>query len=311
MVENIILDMYKNTDDNNTLYINGWSEEPEEVLSFPRFYRCRMNWDFNKAGELARQASDICKGLFALGSYYEQTGQKISAKPDTLSDDDSDTVENALSVWEMFFGGYDHDSITADEIGKLAQQRLGGKTQAHNTFVFARRILTALRLGAPSMIVDWQIYGFARCFALTKASEEMSCLDITKDTFDSETQSMGEYSSEDLKCVFELIRNDRTILPDEKMGCVLLVSKIFSSHRLDLYRRSDLLVTADAVLQTLTKCERTVIEKLYGLKDGARNSIDQTALELNMPTPMAEYYETVALRKLRHPSRSEKLEKLL
>lgn len=43
MVESIILDMYKNTDDNNTLYINGWSEDPEEVLSFPRFYRCRMN----------------------------------------------------------------------------------------------------------------------------------------------------------------------------------------------------------------------------------------------------------------------------
>ena len=36
-----------------------------------------------------------------------------------------------------------------------------------------------------------------------------------------------------------------------------------------------------------------------------------TALELHIPVPMIRMYESTALRKLRHPSRSSKLEQLL
>ena len=77
MVESIIMDMYQDTDDSGILYINGWGTEPEEVFSFPRFYRCRMNWDFSKADRIARQASDICEGLYTLGRRCGQTGQDI------------------------------------------------------------------------------------------------------------------------------------------------------------------------------------------------------------------------------------------
>ena len=120
MVVNIIMNMYDNTDDNSILFINGWSSEPEEVFSYPRFYKCKMNWDFNKAYEFANQASELCNGLVALGNYCKRSGQDVLTLPVTLSLDDDEADNAALSAWDMFFSGYDYESISTDELVTLA-----------------------------------------------------------------------------------------------------------------------------------------------------------------------------------------------
>ena len=205
MVASVIMNMYKSTDDNGTLFINGWGIKPEETSSFPRFYKCTMSWDLSKALDIAGQASELCSGLFALGEYCEPTEQGDFIMPDPYSIDDDEISEAVIPAWEMFFDGFDYESISSDELEMIAQQRLGGNENAYNTFIFARRLFTAVKLGAPRMVIDCLVYDLARCFALTKACEDMVCLDLINDTFDSKTQSMGEFSPDDIKSVLKLL----------------------------------------------------------------------------------------------------------
>ena len=312
MVASVIMNMYKSTDDNGTLFINGWGIKPEETSSFPRFYKCTMSWDLSKALDIAGQASELCSGLFALGEYCERTEQGDFIMPDPYCIDDDEISEAVISAWEMFFDGFDYESISSDELEMIAQQRLGGNKNAYNTFIFARRLFTAVKLGAPRMVIDCLVYDLARCFALTKACEDIVCLDLINDTFDSKTQSMGEFSPDDIKSVLKLICDDCTIMPDAEMGRTLLINMIYSTRRLDLYRQSKILGrVVDILLGTLEKHERKIIEELYGLNDGVRKSAERVAAEMCLPTDAVKYYKAAAICKLRHPSRTRMLEKQL
>lgn len=309
MVESIIAQMYKNTDESDILIINGWSAEPEETLCIPRFYRCRMNWDIDSAHEIAQQAGDICDALESLGRQCACTGTDIFTKPDPDEEYDNDII---LKVWEMFFGGYDHENTDADALAELAEKRLGGKVCAYNTFISARRVQKVIQLGAPEVVVDNERYNFARFYALTKACEKIVCADITKDRFDSKTQMLGEFDKSDVRRVFELINSDCTVMPDEIMGCTLLVNEIFGMQRLDIYRRGNTLRHAvDAALETLSQREKEILQRLYGLNDGVRKAYDTTALEMRLPVPVVIYCEAAAMCKLRYPARQAMLERLI
>ena len=308
MTNNTIMDMFFNTDDNGYLYINGWVVEPEETGSVPRFFKCRMNWDLDNAQEIAMESEKLCAALEALGEYFAENDLDICTEPDLGYLSDEEEAERLLEVWRLFCGGYDYDTISFHDLENLAEQRLGGKVNTYNTFIRAKRILKVKKLGAPAIITDCEIYEFARALALTRACEELTCVDIAKDRYDSETHMLGEFNENDISRVFELIRNDCTVMPNVEMAYTLFANKVFGMRRLDIFcKAKEIKTTVDELLETLSKTERKVLESLYGLNDGVRRTYGQTALETYIPLPMIRDYENRAIRKLRHPVRSRKL----
>ena len=308
MVWNIVKDMFDNTDSTGVLIIKGWDTEPEETGSNPRFYKCRMNWNFDKAQKIAEDAAYYCDGL-------AETGASLAdAESDTDCEYSFDESYAMMlnEVWELFLFGCDSDTADENSLAKLAEERLGRELNAYNVFVRARRIVNASKLGAPDVILDNEKYEFVRAYVLNRACEEMICVDISKDRFDPETVTLGGFNEDDIDRIFEMLFKDCSVMPEERIGCTLLVNMIYGDIRLDLYRRYEKIKpTVDAALASLSKTERTVLEKLYGLTDGVRKTHAAAALELHIPLPMIMMYESIALRKLRHPCRSSKLESAL
>jgi len=66
-----------------------------------------------------------------------------------------------------------------------------------------------------------------------------------------------------------------------------------------------------AVLDSLTGRERRVLQLRFGLEDGRARTLEEIGKELNVTRERIRQIEAVALRKLRHPSRSRKLKDYL
>lgn len=62
----------------------------------------------------------------------------------------------------------------------------------------------------------------------------------------------------------------------------------------------------DSVLKTLTEREEQVIRLRFGLKDGRCHTLEEVGLEFNVTRERIRQIEAKALRKLRHPVRSNK-----
>jgi RNA polymerase primary sigma factor len=62
-----------------------------------------------------------------------------------------------------------------------------------------------------------------------------------------------------------------------------------------------------AVLDSLTGRERRVLQLRFGLENGRARTLEEVGKELNLTRERIRQIEAVALRKLRHPSRSRKL----
>ncbi|MBR6101456.1 MAG: hypothetical protein IKP95_03435 [Ruminococcus sp.] len=312
MVWNIVKDMFDNTDSTGTLIIKGWDIEPEETGSNPCFYKCRMNWDFDKAQEVAEEAAFYCDALSEIGRYFADTGRDVCSEPDFTGSFDDSYAAQLKEVWELFFGGYDSKKIRKKALIRLAEQRLGRKLNAHDAFVRGSRVAIVSKLDAPEVILDNEKYEFVRAYVLNRACEEMVCVDISEDSFDEKAVTLGEFDEDDINRIFEMLMGDCSIMPEERIGYVLLVNMIFGDIRLDLYRRYEAIKPAvDGALATLSSTERQVLEKLYGLTDGVRRTHEMTALELHIPLPMVREHEGKALRKLRHPNRAQKIEAVL
>ncbi len=63
----------------------------------------------------------------------------------------------------------------------------------------------------------------------------------------------------------------------------------------------------DEVLATLTPRERRVIQLRCGLDDGRSRTLKEVGQEFNVTRERIRQIEAKALRKLRHPKRSDKL----
>lgn len=83
----------------------------------------------------------------------------------------------------------------------------------------------------------------------------------------------------------ELISDDI----EEKIAAVMMQEQLFE------------------VLDTLTEKEQQVLELRYGLKDGAAKTLEEVGMAFNVTRERVRQIEAKALRKLRHPSRSQKL----
>jgi RNA polymerase primary sigma factor len=65
------------------------------------------------------------------------------------------------------------------------------------------------------------------------------------------------------------------------------------------------------VLESLTGRERRVLHLRFGLEDGRARTLEEVGKELGVTRERIRQIEAVALRKLRHPSRSRKLRDFL
>ena len=61
------------------------------------------------------------------------------------------------------------------------------------------------------------------------------------------------------------------------------------------------------VLDTLTEREQKVLRLRFGLDDGRPRTLEEVGREFNVTRERIRQIEAKALRKLRHPSRSKKL----
>jgi RNA polymerase primary sigma factor len=63
----------------------------------------------------------------------------------------------------------------------------------------------------------------------------------------------------------------------------------------------------DSVLESLNGRERRVLELRFGLVDGRARTLEEVGREFGVTRERVRQIEAIALRKLRHPSRSRKL----
>jgi RNA polymerase primary sigma factor len=66
-----------------------------------------------------------------------------------------------------------------------------------------------------------------------------------------------------------------------------------------------------AVLDSLTDRERGVLQLRFGLEDGRARTLEEVGKEFHLTRERIRQIEAKALRKLRHPSRSRKLQDYL
>jgi RNA polymerase primary sigma factor len=65
------------------------------------------------------------------------------------------------------------------------------------------------------------------------------------------------------------------------------------------------------VLRTLTPREEKVIKMRFGLEDGSEHTLEEVGQSFAVTRERIRQIEAKALRKLRHPSRSERLRSFL
>jgi len=65
------------------------------------------------------------------------------------------------------------------------------------------------------------------------------------------------------------------------------------------------------ILDTLSDRERRVLQLRFGLEDGRSRTLEEVGREFGVTRERIRQIEAKALRKLRHPSRSEKLRAFL
>ena len=64
----------------------------------------------------------------------------------------------------------------------------------------------------------------------------------------------------------------------------------------------------EKVLATLSKREESIIRLRFGLNDGCPRTLEEVGAIFNVTRERVRQIEVKALRKLRHPSRSKRLE---
>ena len=301
-----------NTDENGRLIIHDHRADLEEDLMKPVFKKCMMDWDSEKALNIGTECQRIAHVLQDFGSYYKISDVEMGSRPEFDPDADEEEVAFALGVWEKFFKDFDTNNTELSERVKIAEERLGVNkgSVAYNAFIRAHRFCMLVAMDAPDVIVQYELFCFAQWYALAYACSEMSSVSIMEDEYDPESGCLGAFDESNLKAVIVMLKNDCSLLPEQYIGYTLLMNTIFGENRLDICRSfNSVKPVVDEVLETLKTEERSVIEKRFGLKDGVRRAYDQIALEEHSFPSVVRSEEGLAMRKLRHPTRSNRLKK--
>ena len=89
---------------------------------------------------------------------------------------------------------------------------------------------------------------------------------------------------------------------------------VFSGWEEDIEHKVDIGILRgkiEEVLEELSPRERAILKLRFGLDDGCDRTYEQVAYEFNVTRERIRQIEAKALRKLRHPDRSRKLEAYL
>lgn len=91
----------------------------------------------------------------------------------------------------------------------------------------------------------------------------------------------------------DFIEDETAVAPDEAANYTMLREQL------------------DEILSTLNHRERKVLELRFGLTDGTPRTLEEVGKEFNVTRERIRQIEAKALRKLKHPSRSQKLRDFL
>ena len=90
-----------------------------------------------------------------------------------------------------------------------------------------------------------------------------------------------------------------------------LIAAIFGEEQGKVIEEVSLTDKIKEVLETLSPREKRVLELRFGLEDGRLRTLEEIGQEFGVTKERIRQIEGKALRKLRHPSRSRRLEKFL
>ena len=306
MISFVINEMHKNTDpETGILIIHSWPID-HETDAGGRFLKCRMNWENDR--DIIENVSLFYSSLMWLGDYYKTTGAEIGSRPEidfskAENEYEKEQLEQHLRYWSLCCEGYEQFEGDVEAFSKEAGKRLGREFNAYNTVICARRVCKCAALSAPDMVLAAERYDLGVAFALNAACESMEDTDIF--TEPCKGDHIGCFDSSEINEIFDMIRSDRSLLPDPEVGYMLLLCDIFAERRPEVMLRIDeLKEAADHVLSTLSAFEKNVLIKVYGLEDGIRRRHDELALEMHLPLSDIRCADVTAHRKLRHPGRN-------
>ena len=113
------------------------------------------------------------------------------------------------------------------------------------------------------------------------------------------------YNTEIENLKFNIPKNYRTLF------AVIGGSETISDEEVDLVSLQLLKEQVDDVLYTLSEREAKVLQLRFGLSDGRQRTLEEVGKEFGVTRERIRQIEAKALRKLRHPTRSQKLRDFL
>ncbi|MBA7466793.1 RNA polymerase sigma factor RpoD [subsurface metagenome] len=100
-------------------------------------------------------------------------------------------------------------------------------------------------------------------------------------------------------------------LKNAELGELIYYTSMTSDEGVDATSKQRLKEQLDEVLSSLTPREQRVLQLRFGLEDGQSRTLEEVGKEFNVTGERIRQIETIALRKLRHPSRSRRLKDYL
>ena len=307
--------MFLNTDEHGQLILHGWPIG-DETDAGGRFYKCIMRWeDEVDADDVVRYAQRLCTALVRLGEYYRDSGAAFGKRPDfgTVPDENTEEAEAlhyAMECWEQILDGIEQETGSAEELEYKAQKAfcIPGLHEINyrNTFCRARRLCKVISLNAPDIIIAQECFRFTEAYTLSFMCDRLEATDLFYDTHITDDPFF--FLDSDIEKAYNMIQNDCSLLPEPKVGYMLLANEMFHEHRLNIYRfGAELKAEIDKLLGTLPESCRRILRLRYGLDDGRRRRIDETAAEVHIPVCAVMGYESNAMRRLSVSSEAEHL----
>lgn len=308
----MIWQMIERTDEDGRLIVHGWAL-PDETCQNMSFFKCYMNR--NMEDSVAAEAGELADALALIDMYYEETETKFGSFPTFCPDDEEYDfdVEEAFETFNSFL--LDHGVTTAEQFDAIADKLFYSKGEEPDIWAMAIHLLfeefknvAGDDFPRPEFInlyVFGQLYAFKQCVYIDS-------IDVSEDKYDEETESIGMFDKSDLCAVIDMLEDDCSIMCTPAAGYMLLVNEIFSEARVDLMNEYvEIEKEVREILDTFSPRERRVIISRYGLEDGKRHTYYEIARDMNEPSALIRSVGARAIRRLRHPSASQRLKRFI
>ena len=150
---------------------------------------------------------------------------------------------------------------------------------------------------------------FTEAYTLSFMCDRLEATDLFYDTHITDDPFF--FLDSDIEKAYNMIQNDCSLLPEPEVGYMLLANEMFHAHCLNIYRfGAELKAEIDALLGTLPESCSRVLRLRFGLDDGRRRRVDETAAEMHIPVCAVMGYESNAMHRLSESSETERLYRL-